>query len=61
MNLNRYELCKLLSLHLPIELANQITGYIKSSDIKKPNLTEEIVYIPNFRVRHRYLKQLMSF
>ena len=58
--MNKYELRKLLSLSLPIELAKEITSYLSSSDIK-PKIIEEVVFIPKFRNRHRYLRQLMSF
>ena len=60
-SMNRFEIKKLLALHLPFELADKITGYITPGDIKKPKDDFEIVYIPKFRVRHRYLRQLMSF
>ena len=65
LNFNRYELRKLLASELPLpsELAYEITGYLVQSDIRKPNITKEVEYIPTlkFRVRHRYLRQLMSF
>lgn len=58
--MNKHELRKLLSLHLPFDLANFITSYLSSSDIK-PKIIEEFEYIPQFRNRHRYLRQLMFF